>query len=81
MNDNIEITSRDNAKLVSARKVRDGKVDSRIFIEGVRLAEEAVRSGLMIQEGFSVSGFGEAEREAAPGGTASFAGRKNVLRR
>ena len=64
MNDNIEITSRDNAKLVSARKVRDGKVDSRIFIEGVRLAEEAVRSGLKIQEGFSVSGFGEAEREA-----------------
>jgi TrmH family RNA methyltransferase len=46
------ITSRDNAKLKFARRVRDGKESDLIFIEGVRLAEEAVRSGIEITEVF-----------------------------
>ena len=42
------ITSRDNALLRQARAVRDGKADDLIFIEGLRLSEEALRSGLKI---------------------------------
>jgi RNA methyltransferase, TrmH family len=39
-----EITSRDNRRLVHARKVRDGKIDGEIFIEGKRLVQEALAS-------------------------------------
>ncbi|MGB7201573.1 MAG: RNA methyltransferase [Pyrinomonadaceae bacterium] len=46
------ITSRDNRRLVNARKVRDGKVTDLIFIEGKRLVEEALRSRLEIVECF-----------------------------
>src|SRR6476660_9421116 len=46
------ITSRDNGRLMAARRVRDGRDKFRIFIEGRRLAEEAVRSGLKITECF-----------------------------
>jgi RNA methyltransferase, TrmH family len=42
------ITSRDNPLLRQARAVRDGKTDDLIFIEGLRLSEEALRSGLTI---------------------------------
>jgi hypothetical protein len=42
----MHITSRDNALLRQARLVRDGKVDELIFVEGLRLAEEAFNSGL-----------------------------------
>lgn len=42
------ITSRDNSLLRQARAVRDGKVKELIFIEGLRLAEEALRSNLNI---------------------------------
>ena len=42
------ITSRDNSLLRQARAVRDGKVEELIFIEGLRLAEEALRSKLEI---------------------------------
>ncbi|MBK6751866.1 MAG: RNA methyltransferase [Acidobacteria bacterium] len=45
-----KITSRDNGKLVAARKVREGKVRSQIFIEGRRLAVEALRSDIVIDE-------------------------------
>lgn len=45
----ITITSRDNALLKLARSVRDGKEPQMIFIEGLRLCEEAVRSGLELQ--------------------------------
>jgi len=48
MNEAEVITSRDNAKLKLARAVRDGRETSLIFIEGVRLFEEAARSGLDI---------------------------------
>ena len=43
------ITSRDNRRLAEARKVRDGKVADKVFIEGRRLVEEAIRSGLHIE--------------------------------
>ncbi len=42
------ITSRDNSLLRQARAVRDGKAEDLIFIEGLRLSEEALRSGLTI---------------------------------
>ncbi len=45
----MHITSRDNSLLRQARSVRDGTVAELIFIEGLRLAEEALRSGLTIE--------------------------------
>lgn len=42
------ITSRDNSLLKLARSVRDGKRMDLIFIEGLRLCEEALSSGLKI---------------------------------
>jgi TrmH family RNA methyltransferase len=43
------ITSRDNSLLRQARAVRDGKVDGLIFIEGLRLCEEALHSDLSLE--------------------------------
>lgn len=43
------ITSPDNSLLRRARAVRDGKLDEAIFVEGMRLCEEALRSGLPIE--------------------------------
>ena len=54
------ITSRDNGRLMAARRVRDGRDKFRIFIEGRRLAEEAVRSGLKITECFLSDEFDDA---------------------
>jgi TrmH family RNA methyltransferase len=45
----MPITSRDNSLLRQARAVRDGKIDELIFVEGLRLAEEAMRSQLKIE--------------------------------
>lgn len=45
----MKITSRDNSLLRHARAVRDGKVDDSIFVEGLRLCEEALSSGLTIE--------------------------------
>ncbi|MGH9874855.1 MAG: TrmH family RNA methyltransferase [Pyrinomonadaceae bacterium] len=42
------ITSRDNSLLRQVRAVRDGRVDDSIFVEGTRLCEEALISGLRI---------------------------------
>jgi RNA methyltransferase, TrmH family len=42
------ITSRDNSLLRQARAVREGKTTAQIFVEGLRLCEEALRSGLPI---------------------------------
>ncbi len=42
------ITSKDNSLLREARAVRDGKVAELIFVEGLRLCEEAVNSELPI---------------------------------
>ena len=43
------ITSRDNSLLMLARAVRDGRNTEYIFIEGLRLCEEALRSSLQIE--------------------------------
>ena len=45
----MEISSRDNSLLRQARAVRDGKIEELIFIEGLRLCEEAYRSKLNIE--------------------------------
>ena len=44
----MKITSRDNSLLRRARAVRDSKIDDLIFVEGLRLCEEAVTSRLDI---------------------------------
>ena len=62
MREITKISSRDNAKLVSARKVRDGKIDDLIFIEGLRLAEEALRSALTVRDCFVTPAFADTER-------------------
>jgi TrmH family RNA methyltransferase len=46
------ITSRDNQRLKLARQIRDGRESRYIFIEGRRLAAEALRSELVIRECF-----------------------------
>lgn len=43
-----EISSRDNERLREARRVRDAKQLDKIFVEGVRLVAEAVRSEVRI---------------------------------
>jgi RNA methyltransferase, TrmH family len=45
-----KITSRSNERLVRIRKVRDGKESDKIFIEGLRLAEETLRSNIELIE-------------------------------
>jgi TrmH family RNA methyltransferase len=45
----MKITSRDNSLLRRARAVRDGKIDELIFVEGLRLCEEALSSDLKIE--------------------------------
>ncbi len=49
MNGSETISSKDNERLKHARQVRDGKVKNEIFIEGKRLAAEALRSDLTIK--------------------------------
>ncbi len=60
----LKITSRENAKLKLARKVRDGREKDLIFIEGVRLAEEVLRSETRITEIFLAEDFDQNERTA-----------------
>src|SRR5512132_3153020 len=45
----MHITSRDNSLLRQARAVRDGKIDELIYVEGLRLCEEAQRANLTIE--------------------------------
>jgi TrmH family RNA methyltransferase len=45
----MNITSRDNSLLRHARAVRDGKILESIFVEGLRLCEEALSSGVDIE--------------------------------
>jgi TrmH family RNA methyltransferase len=47
--DSIRVTSRDNSLLRRARAVRDGKITESIFVEGLRLCEEAPSSELKIE--------------------------------
>lgn len=57
-----KISSRDNQKLKFARSVRDGHDDKRIFLEGLRLCEESIRSGVNIVFVFVTRSFLEQER-------------------
>lgn len=59
-----KITSRDNARLSHLKRVRDGKVRDEIFLEGLRLVEEAVRSESSLNECFFTPRFAEASRAA-----------------
>lgn len=45
----MKIASRDNSLLRQVRAVRDGKIEELIFIEGLRLCEEAYRSDLAVE--------------------------------
>ena len=48
----MEIRSRDNERIKQARRVREGREPGLIFVEGLRLAEECLRSGLEITAAF-----------------------------
>jgi RNA methyltransferase, TrmH family len=45
----MHISSRDNSLLRQVRAVRDGKIEEQIYVEGLRLCEEALRSQLEIE--------------------------------
>ncbi|HQY67861.1 MAG TPA: RNA methyltransferase [Pyrinomonadaceae bacterium] len=47
-----KITSRDNQRLVNVRKVRDHHVSDKVFVEGKRLAAEALRSDVSVSACF-----------------------------
>jgi RNA methyltransferase, TrmH family len=60
-----EISSRDNQRLVHARKVRDGQASGDMFVEGKRLAIEALRSGVEISECFVSERFADSSANSA----------------
>ena len=45
----MKVTSRDNSLLRRVRAVRDGRDDESIYVEGLRLCEEALFSNLKIE--------------------------------
>ncbi|MGQ0543575.1 MAG: TrmH family RNA methyltransferase [Blastocatellia bacterium] len=57
-----KITSRDNQRLRYVRRVRDGREPERIFIEGIRLVDEALNSKLSLVEAFVSNGFSDNKR-------------------
>ena len=57
MTDLPRITSRENRKLKHAKRVRDGKERGQMFIEGARLANEALRASVDLVEGFVAESF------------------------
>jgi len=59
-----KITSRENLKFKLAKRVREGREKQLIFIEGVRLAEEVLRSSIKITEIFISENFLQNERLA-----------------
>lgn len=58
----LKITSRDNQRIKTAAKVRDGKIKNLLFIEGIRLCEEILRSNISINEIFYSENFRQNER-------------------
>jgi TrmH family RNA methyltransferase len=56
------ITSRKNPLLQKARAVRDGRDKELVFVEGVRLCEEAARAGLKIETVLCVENLRDEER-------------------
>jgi TrmH family RNA methyltransferase len=57
-----KISSRDNQRLKHARKVRDSLIKDLIFVEGLRLAEEVLRSNLNISDVYFTEKFARTER-------------------
>jgi RNA methyltransferase, TrmH family len=64
MNQFLKISSRDNQKLKFARAVRDGREDEKIFVEGLRLAEEVLKTDLKVEFAFFTTKFLENLRGA-----------------
>lgn len=58
----LKISSRDNQRIKQARKVRDSLTEDWIFVEGLRLAEEVLRSGLEISDVYYTESFSQTER-------------------
>lgn len=50
-----QITSPSNERIKHARRVRDGREPGLIFVDGLRLAEEAVKSGIVVEAAFIAS--------------------------
>jgi TrmH family RNA methyltransferase len=73
------ITSRHNPLAQRARSVRDGRDVSGIFVEGLRLCEEAARSGLAIEDVLFTERFASAERGARLLADLRAGGRVNVV--
>jgi TrmH family RNA methyltransferase len=61
----MKIVSRENSLLRQARAVRDGKIEELIYIEGLRLCEEAHRSNLEIEAVIASEELLRKERAAA----------------
>src|SRR5438067_6233266 len=60
----LKITSRQNPLVQRARAVRDGKEPGLIFIEGLRLSEEALRAGLEFEAALFTDRVAQDERGA-----------------
>ncbi len=58
----LKITSRDNQRLKFARKVGGGRVEDAVFVEGLRLAEEVLRTELEIYDVLFTENFRRTER-------------------
>ncbi|HEX5707811.1 MAG TPA: RNA methyltransferase [Pyrinomonadaceae bacterium] len=56
------ITSRQNPLVKRAREVRDGRDRDSIFVEGLRLCEEAARAGLSIESALFTKSLSDVER-------------------
>lgn len=61
----LTITSKDNSKIKLARKILAGDDDEFILLEGLRLAEEALRSEVEIVDALFTARFHASERGAA----------------
>lgn len=72
------ITSRDNSLLRLARAVRDGKDNEYIFVEGLRLCKEALRSTLKIEAVIVSEELLRKERAAGPVAELSQASRRSA---
>lgn len=58
----FKIESRDNQRIKHARRVRDGREANLIFVEGLRLAKEVLRSEIKVQEVFIKESFAANEQ-------------------
>jgi len=58
-----KISSRENPRLKFARRVCERREKNLVFVEGVRLSEEVLRTQTEIHDAFFVDGFGRTSRE------------------